>query len=123
MRGVVNKRYEAILRVRLRGPSDNVLEVDAVIDTSYISYLTSPFDLIQQLQLKIESKGYALLADGSPLVFETYTGEIEWQGQWQPVLISTVGDETLLGMGLLAGHKLAVDVIPGGLVEIASLGL
>jgi hypothetical protein len=32
-----------------------------------------------------------------------------------------VGNEPLLGMRLLAGHKLVIEVVPGGLVEITPL--
>jgi hypothetical protein len=32
-----------------------------------------------------------------------------------------VGDEVLLGMGLLAGHELRIAVVPGGVVEITPL--
>jgi hypothetical protein len=47
--------------------------------------------------------------------------EVTWGGTWRPVLVSAVGDEPLFGMRLLAGHKLRIDVVPGGVVEILPL--
>jgi hypothetical protein len=37
------------------------------------------------------------------------------------VLVWALGDEVLIGMGLLAAHALRIDVVPGGAVEIAPL--
>ena len=34
------------------------------------------------------------------------------------MLVSAVGNESLLGMRLMAGHKLVMEVSPGGTVEI-----
>ena len=44
--------------------------------------------------------------------------EVEWGGSWRPVLVYAVGNDPLLGMRLLSGHKLVIEVVPGGLVEI-----
>lgn len=53
--------------------------------------------------------------------FDIYAAEVSWGGAWRPVLVSGVGDEVLLGMRLLSGHKLVMSVANGGLVEIAPL--
>jgi hypothetical protein len=37
------------------------------------------------------------------------------------VLVSAVGDEALVGMRLLAGHELRIEVVPGGVVEVTPL--
>jgi hypothetical protein len=42
-------------------------------------------------------------------------------GAWRAVLVSAVGNEPLMGMRLLAGHKLVIDVELGGMVEILPL--
>lgn len=58
------------------------------------------------------------MADGSARPFDMYAVEVEWGGTWRPVLAWVVGDEILLGMGLLAGHQLRVEAVPGGVAEI-----
>lgn len=74
--------------------------------------------MIEQLELESESSSIAILADGTPFRFEIYSADIEWDGVWKKIFVSAVGDETLVGMRLLAGHQLAVDVVPGGVVTI-----
>jgi predicted aspartyl protease len=83
--------------------------------------LTLPATTINTLGLSRQSGGTARLADGSVRQFDIFAAEVEWGGTWRPVLVSAVGNESLMGMRLLAGHKLVIDVEPGGLVEILPL--
>ena len=62
-----------------------------------------------------------MLADGSVRQFDIWDAEVEWGGTWRAVLVYELGNEPLLGMRLLAGHKLEIEVVPGGLVEILPL--
>jgi predicted aspartyl protease len=62
-----------------------------------------------------------VLADGSVRQFDIYAAEVAWGATWRAVLVSALGNEPLLGMRLLARHKLAMDVVPGGVVEILPL--
>jgi len=62
-----------------------------------------------------------VLADGSVRQFDIFAAEVAWAGTWRAVLASAVGNESLLGMRLMAGHKLVVEVVPGGLVDIIPL--
>ena len=61
------------------------------------------------------------MADGSSRQFDIYAAEVEWDGRWRPVLVSAVGAEILLGMRMLANHRLLVNAWPGGTVEIDRL--
>jgi clan AA aspartic protease len=121
IRGVVNARCEAMVRLRLKGPSGVQLEVDAVVDTGFTSSLTLPSQALDLLGLARQSGSRALLADGSVLHFDVYAAAVEWDGGWLPIMVSAVGEDALIGMQLLAGHKLAIEVVPGGLVEITPL--
>ncbi len=121
IRGVVNARCEAIVRLRVRRPSGAELDVDAVVDSGFTASLTLPAAAVAALGLVRQSGGGAVLADGSVRQFDIYAAEVEWDGGWRPVLVSAVGDEVLVGMRLLAGYELRVAVVPGGAVEIKSL--
>jgi clan AA aspartic protease len=121
IRGAVNARLEAIVRLRVRGPGGAEADVDVVTDTGFTAALTIPPDLATALGLPRQSGGSALLADGSVHPFDIYAAEIEWGGTWRPVLVWVVGLETLLGMRLLAGHQLRVEAVPGGVVEITPI--
>ena len=118
IRGVVNARHEAVVRLKVRGPGGVDSDVDAIVDSGFSSSLTLPAAVVTALGLTRQSGGIAVLADGSVSPYDVYAAEVEWDDTWRAVLISAVGNESLLGMRLLAGHKLAIEVIPGGLVEI-----
>jgi clan AA aspartic protease len=117
----VSPGREAIIGVRVRGPSGVTLDLDAVVDTGFTGSVTLPNATVAALGLVRRTGGAAVLADGSPTQFDVYAAEIEWHSTWRPVLVSAVGNEVLLGMRLLAGHELRIVVIPGGVVEVTAL--
>ena len=121
IRGVVNARREGIVRLRVRGPSGVESDVDALVDSGFTSSLTLPTTTVAALGLVRRSSSSAVLADGSVRKFDIYAAEVEWGGTWRAVMVSAVGNEPLLGMHLLAHHKLVMEVVPGGLVEITPL--
>ena len=121
IQGVVNDRHEAIVRLRVRGPGGGESEVSAIIDSGFTSSLTLPMEMIAALDLARQSGGIAVLADGAVRKFDLYAAEVAWGGTWRAVLVSAVGNESLMGMRLSAGHQLAIEVVPGGLVEIVTL--
>jgi len=121
IRGAVNSRREAVVRLRVRGPNGIEVGVDTIVDSGFTSSLTLPAAEVSTLGLIRQSGSSAVLADGSLRQFDIYAAEVEWDGRWLPVLVSGVGNEPLLGMRLMAGHKLIVEVVPDGLVEIIPL--
>lgn len=121
VRGAVSDRLEAILRLRVRGRAGAVAEFDAVVDTGYSGLLTLPTAAAESLGLERGMGGRATLADGSARRFDTFTAELEWGGGWREVVVSALGAEVLVGMRLLAGHELRVQVVSGGAVEVAAL--
>lgn len=121
IQGVANSRNEAVIRLRLRGSDGGETSVDAIIDTGFSASLTLPPRMVDDLDLVRESSSAAILADGSVREFDICAAEVFWDGQWRQVVVSAVGTQPLLGMRLLAGHKLMVNVVPDGTVEIAPL--
>lgn len=119
--GTVNARREAVLRLRLRGPTGTEAELDAVIDTGYSGLLTLPAAVAAALGLERGMGGRATLADGSVRRFDTFAAELEWGGGWRNVVVSALGDEVLVGMKLLAGYQLRVEIVPAGAVEVTEL--
>jgi clan AA aspartic protease len=121
IRGMVNIRLEAVVPLRVRGPTGVDVVVDAVIDSGFTGSLTLPSTTVAALGLIRVSGGSAILADGSARPFDIYAAEVEWDGVWRGILVSAVGAEALLGMRLLAGHSLRIDVASGGVVEISAI--
>ena len=119
--GTVNARLEAIVRLRVRGPTGGIATVDALIDTGFNASLTIPGATAAALELTLQSSGRTLLADGSTRPFDIHAAEVEWGGVWRPILVWFAGDECLLGMSLLSGHQLRLEATLGGMAEITAL--
>ena len=119
--GNVNASHEAVVRLRVRGPGEVEADIDAIVDSGFTSSLTLPAPMVTALGLVRESGDTAMLADGSVGPFDICVAEVSWDGTWRTVVVWVVGDEALLGMRLLAGHKLGIEVVPGGVVEIVPL--
>jgi clan AA aspartic protease len=119
--GVVNARLEAVVPVRVRGPSGVELDVDAIVDSGFSASLALPVAAVSTLGLTRQTSGGAVLADGSVRQLDIYDAEIKWDGGWRSVLVPLVDDEALIGMRLLAGRELRIAVVPGGAVAISPL--
>ena len=116
--GVVNANLEAIVILPLQDPSGQMREVEAVVDTGFNGYLTLPPMLMEDLELPVVGDGEAVLADGSEAAFDVYGVTVLWDGQPMYVETGAVGVDPLVGMALLDGHNLNIDVENGGRVLI-----
>ena len=121
MRGTVNLLLEATLRLRLRGDSGSEADIDFVIDTGFDATLVLPKRIAESLGFQYLGTRFANLADGGLHFTEVYVGQVQWNGVFRPMNIICLGDEALIGMGLLSGHELRIAVTPGGMVEINKL--
>ena len=119
--GTVNENYEATIRLTLRGVAREEREIEAIIDTGFTGYLTLPTALIDHLALSWKGRSQALIADGSVHVFDEYIGTVLWNGQDRMVEVAAADTTPLVGMGLLRGHGLRVDVVENGSVKIEEL--
>ncbi len=120
MTGIVTSRPEAELTIRVYGPLGH-LDIDVAIDTGYTGELVLPETTIHRLGLGPVTPSDGILADGTVVSFDTCWADVEWFGQARAVRVAFLGATPLLGMGLLAGHHLRIDVVPGGVVEVRPL--
>ncbi len=120
IQGTVNKDWEATIRLVVsgNGVAGTGLGIDAIIDTGFTGHLTLPMTLIDQLALSWRSRGHALLADGSLHVFDAYAATVLWNGLSRTVEVNAVETQPLVGMALLRGHTLRIDVVERGTVTI-----
>ena len=116
--GVVNANLEAVVILPLQDLSGQTREVEAVVDTGFNGYLTLPPMLMEDLELPVVGDGEAVLADGSEAAFDVYGVTVLWDGQPMYVETGAVGVDALVGMALLDGHNLNIDVEDGGRVLI-----
>lgn len=118
--GVV-KADEGRIRLKIRGARGREREVAAVIDTGYTASLTLPPRLIASLGLRWRSVDRGTLADGSECLFDVYEARVLWNGKLRQVLVAEADAEPLVGMRLLRGHELKMQVRAGGEVTIRRL--
>lgn len=119
--GRVNASLEATVHLTLRSPHGEEQVVEAVVDTGFTGFLTLPPDLVAELDLKFHKRGQAVLGDGSTVVFDTYEAIVLWNGRARRIAIDAADVDPLLGVRLLYGHELSVEVIEDGDVVIQAL--
>ena len=119
--GVVTADREAVILVTLEPGDSRRQPVDAVIDTGFTGHLTLPLALVRTLGLPLDGHAHVVLGDGSTIFTDVYLGTILWNGQPRTVEIDAAETDPLVGMALLYGSELRVQVIDGGTVSILPL--
>jgi clan AA aspartic protease len=120
IKGFVQGR-EGRIRLKLRGPRRKEREIEAVIDTGYTASLSLPPSLIASLGLRWKSFGRGILADGSECLFDVYEAQVDWDGNDRRVLVDEADTDPLVGMALLTGFELIMQVRSRGKVTIKRL--
>ena len=118
IQGVVNAAYEAVVALSLQGPAGQAQEVEAVVDTGYSGFLTLPSMLVTELGLPFAYIGRALLANDDEVSFDVHDVTVLWDGQPRHVKADATGSTPLVGMLLLDGHNLNIEVENRGRVVI-----
>jgi clan AA aspartic protease len=118
--GAVNDYREAIVRLTVLGPQAQE-EVEAIVDTGFSGFLTLPVSLVATLDLPFRRQGRAVLADGSETLFDVYEAEVVWEERLRRIFVDAADTDPLVGMALLDGQELTVQVLDGGGVFIRAL--
>jgi clan AA aspartic protease len=119
--GVV-RSDEGRIRLKVRGVRRREQEIEAVIDTGYTSSLTLPPAVIAALGLRWRSTERFTLGDGSEFIADVYVSRVEWDGKVRTILAVEADSDPLVGMRLLRGHELKMQVRARGKVTIKRLG-
>ena len=121
MKGVVNSQLETVVRLHIEGPNGEKQEIEAIVDTGYNGWLTLPSSFVSALGLLFRRRGRAILADGSESFFDIYEATVALNNEQRPIPVDAAESEPLLGMRLLYGCELIVQVIENGSVDIRKL--
>jgi clan AA aspartic protease len=119
--GVVTDRREAVIRLRVHGPAGQDQEIEAIIDTGFDGWLSLPSSIVGQLGLIWRQRGRVLLADGSESIFDIYEATVDWDGEARRIAVDEAETIPLIGMSLLEGYELIVQVQGGGKVALRAL--
>ncbi|MGI8502916.1 MAG: clan AA aspartic protease [Hassallia sp.] len=119
--GIVNADFEPIIPLSVSGSDGKIYIQNAIVDTGFNGWLSLPSDLIAQLNLRWKRRGRAILGDGSECVFNVYEAVIVWDGVLLTIPVDEADSEPLVGMLLMEGYQLTVQVFEGGCVELAKV--
>ena len=92
--------------------------MDAAVDTGFSRYITLTPSMVAQLGLAAVGTGRVVLADGSEVPLDVYAVTLLWGSQPRDVVAYASDTTPLVGMALLDGHSLYVEVEDGGQVVI-----
>ena len=118
--GVFSDR-EARVPLVVVGPNGDEQGVAAIVDTGFSGFLTLPASVIEALELPWLGRGQALVGDGSHQAFDLHAAVIIWDGEPLPVQVAATQTEPLLGISLIYGHELRIQVVEDGAVSIEAL--
>lgn len=119
--GVVTADREAMIRLAVLGAADGEQAIEAIIDTGFDGWLSLPPSLMPQLGLPWRRRGRALLADGSEGIFDIYEATIIWDGQPRRLAVDEAATAPLVGMSLMEGYQLTIQVRSSGHVTLTTL--
>lgn len=116
--GLVNDDLEAVVTVPVSSLAGQVHDVEAVVDSGFNGLLTLPPPLVEELRLPQIGSSTAILANGAEDVCNVHEATVLWDGHPKRVRVDATDTTPLVGMELLEGHSLHIDVHRGGLVLV-----
>ncbi len=119
--GQVTAVNQAVVPIEVRGSGGQRAHVEATIDTGYNGFLTLPRALVDELDLPSAGPARAALGDGNEVRMELFIAAVRWQEKSKDVLVLAAEGGVLLGMAMLLGCRLTLDVEADGMVSIESL--
>lgn len=119
--GAVSSLFEPQISLTVLSRGGNPIAIDATIDTGFNGYLSLNRSLISSLEIPFLARRQGTLADGSSHRFRAYAAEIEWAGTRSWIEIDCLDGGPLVGTQLLRRHRLRIDFVSRGAVEIERL--
>lgn len=116
--GQVTVDREAVIQLEVYGSEQKREIVDFVIDTGFNGNLILPGDLVERLNLQLAGKRRATLGDGSTVLLDVCIASVLWYKERREVLALRADGGPLIGMSLLHGNRLNMEVVNGGEVTI-----
>jgi clan AA aspartic protease len=116
--GIVNADFEPIISLSIRRSDGEIFTQDAIVDTGFNGWLSLPPDLIAELNLRWKRRGRAILGDGSECVFNVYEAVVVWDGVLLTIPVDEADSDPLVGMSLMEGYQLTIQVAEDGHVEL-----
>lgn len=115
--GKITAQQEAVIELEVGGLNQSV-KIEAVIDTGFSGYLTLPSVLINRFKLQQAGEQIVILGDENRVILKRYIASVLWHGVERDVYVLQAEGGPLIGMSLLYGSRLTLDVVTVGDVTI-----
>jgi predicted aspartyl protease len=119
--GVVSASIEATIQLPVQAKDGWAQQIEAVLDPGFSGALTLPTALIAALGLQWRGLESVTLANGATEQCDVYVATVVWDGMPRDILVEAAEVTPLVGMALLHGNRVCVEVTPGGSVVIETL--
>lgn len=119
--GWITQTWQARISVDLMGRDGLFQATEFVLDTGFAGDLLLPSDMLHQLRLRPGPEIIGALADGQEIRLNSWRGAARWHGRIRNILILEAEGEPLLGMNLLRGSRVTLEVTRGGPVTIIEI--
>ena len=113
--GRVTEQDEASVPLILLDDHEQQSEIEALVDTGYLAFY---HDVVEELQLSQVGEEEVDLADSSTTVLALYKVTVLWHEGPRVMTAYAVAGRSLIGMKLLRGSLVTLEVIEDGTVVI-----
>ena len=121
IRGRVDAQWVARVSLPVQDANGQFHPIETVIDTGYDGGLTLPPDTIRLLRLTPSIPITVTLATGTRERLNTWRGQVLWHNRRRAVRVVESPGDCLLGMELLEGSQLVIQVRVNGAVLIEEM--
>ena len=118
--GKIRDKRVAIIEVEVIGLNQRA-KIEATLDTGFTGYLTLPEILIHYLRLPQIGTRHTIIAHGGTVLLDLYLAKVFWHGKERDIEVLQTDKQPLVGMSLLRGSRVTLDVVIDGDVTITPL--
>jgi clan AA aspartic protease len=119
--GVVTAAGTAVIPLTVQSTTGQAEILDAIVDTGFNGFLTLPLPQIAKLGFPYEGNIEVVLGDGREVQVDVFLGTVVWEGQVREGTVVAADGSPLIGMALLSGARVCLDVTDSGPVTIDRL--
>ncbi len=118
IRGRLNQSLEPVVNISVLDEHDIAHSFEFILDTGFNGHLSLPVNVIRRLGLYRSGQRTVTVADGSQHDVDVYWARVLLHEDSRTALVIQLDDAPLLGMGLLLGSRLSMNVHVGGDVVV-----
>lgn len=123
MTGQVTSERRILMRLMVSGRGNVGVQMTAMLDTGFSGALTLPPALVTLLDLPLQTTMPVTLANGVRVALRIFEADVLWDGQHRAVLVHKSDNVPRVGLGLLYGSRVCVDILDGGELRVEPIAV